>query len=581
VNNLKPTPPVSNDQEDWFAYIRVSSDDQRDKQTIETQRREIERTKLVPANHIYADDGVSGTVKFVDRPGSRALLQAVNEKARSGRSLGLLVNYLDRLGRDGRDTADTALDMLEQGFRIRSVFEGDFENTPEGRLMVMLHSGIAESARFRILKGTGDGLRRTAENGGYTGGFVPFGYRVEYHHEGKKRTARLMPDTTPLPGLELSPIEIARRMLGMTAERRSCQKISDWLNMLGVPPSKQNLRGANRKGKPGVWRPNSVRVIIRNPIYKGTLQWGRRSWIDKHHLKRNPDKDIVTVERAELANVDGDLWQRANAALHENQIVAMAHAKNDYLLRGLISCGVPGCGCKFGGRGTRYACIGRYCAGYLYGKKHPRCPAPTVRRADLEAAVWSDIEVFLVKPGAVIRQLEQQMAAGGGKGRLVADDIAELEPRLKLLDSARAMALRQLTRRRITEPQFDKEIASIDREKTEVEGRLAELREIAASTESQASALCQARSALERLRDTAFPDGTGKASVLPFEQRRALVVALVASITVTPVSGQKQPSIRICYTFKPHAGRYVEQWDGSGNTIPLEATLRHNDWPGL
>ena len=116
MNNLKPTPPVSNDQEDWFAYIRVSSDDQRDKQTIETQRREIERTKLVPANHIYADDGVSGTVKFVDRPGSRALLQAVNEKARSGRSLGLLVNYLDRLGRDGRDTADTALDMLEQGF---------------------------------------------------------------------------------------------------------------------------------------------------------------------------------------------------------------------------------------------------------------------------------------------------------------------------------------------------------------------------------------------------------------------------------------------------------------------------------
>jgi hypothetical protein len=169
--------------------------------------------------------------------------------------------------------------------------------------------------------------------------------------------------------------------------------------------------------------------------------------------------------------------------------------------------------------------------------------------------VWADVEIFIAKPGKLIQELEQQMAAGGGKGRLVVDDIAELEPRRKLLDSARAMALRQLTRGVIMEPQFDKEIQGIDREKIEVEERLAELRKISTNAQSQALALGHARSMLETLRDKAFPDGTGKPSTLSFKQRRTLVEALVAGVTVTPIEGQKQPSIRVAYTFQAHAER--------------------------
>src|SRR3990172_6988089 len=53
-------------------YMRVSSDDQRDRETIKTQREAIERFLAAnPQYHVYryyADDGISGTVPMALRP---------------------------------------------------------------------------------------------------------------------------------------------------------------------------------------------------------------------------------------------------------------------------------------------------------------------------------------------------------------------------------------------------------------------------------------------------------------------------------------------------------------------------------
>jgi len=46
-----------------------------------------------------------------------------------------------------------------------------------------------------------------------------------------------------------------------------------------------------------------------------------------------------------------------------------------------------------------------------------------------------------------------------------------------------------------------------------------------------------------------------------FEERRPLVRALVAGITVEPVQGQR-PRITVTYTFDPDATRYARQWEG-------------------
>src|SRR3972149_2030736 len=66
-------------------YMRVSSDDQRDRETIKTQRDAIEHFLAAsPQYEIcrwYVDDGVSGTIPMAERPEGRLMVA----DARAGR----------------------------------------------------------------------------------------------------------------------------------------------------------------------------------------------------------------------------------------------------------------------------------------------------------------------------------------------------------------------------------------------------------------------------------------------------------------------------------------------------------------
>src|SRR5919199_5708481 len=79
-------------------YLRVSSEEQREAGTIETQREFLERHCELHGLEVaqtYSDDGVSGTNPLHERPAGRRLL----EDAREGKCGTVLVYRLDRLGR--------------------------------------------------------------------------------------------------------------------------------------------------------------------------------------------------------------------------------------------------------------------------------------------------------------------------------------------------------------------------------------------------------------------------------------------------------------------------------------------------
>src|SRR5215218_6841983 len=79
-------------------YLRVSSEEQRDRETIEIQREFLEqycRLYRLEIVDVYADDGVSGTIPLHERPEGRRLL----EDAKEGKFSTVLVYRLDRLGR--------------------------------------------------------------------------------------------------------------------------------------------------------------------------------------------------------------------------------------------------------------------------------------------------------------------------------------------------------------------------------------------------------------------------------------------------------------------------------------------------
>jgi DNA invertase Pin-like site-specific DNA recombinase len=92
-------------------YLRVSSEEQRDRETIEIQREFLEPYCELYGFEVvktYADDGVSGTIPLHEWPEGRQLL----EDAKEGKFQAVLVYRLDRLGRSLL-VADDATDELE------------------------------------------------------------------------------------------------------------------------------------------------------------------------------------------------------------------------------------------------------------------------------------------------------------------------------------------------------------------------------------------------------------------------------------------------------------------------------------
>ncbi len=116
-------------------YMRVSSDEQRERGTIENQRAYAQ--KWVDLHDVsvwayYADDGVSGTIPLSARPeGTRLLLDA-----REGRFSTVLVYRLDRFGRDPGQILGTVAELEALGVQVRSMTEPFDTESPAGRLML-------------------------------------------------------------------------------------------------------------------------------------------------------------------------------------------------------------------------------------------------------------------------------------------------------------------------------------------------------------------------------------------------------------------------------------------------------------
>jgi site-specific DNA recombinase len=131
-------------------YMRVSTEDQADRGTIDAQRdflRQFASLYQLPVVDEYSDDGVTGTVSLRERPEGQRLLQ----DAEAGRFGCVLVYRLTRLGRSLKALIE-AHDMLTRhGVAIRSVTEPFDTSTPIGTFLFQLLSSLAELDRAQVL----------------------------------------------------------------------------------------------------------------------------------------------------------------------------------------------------------------------------------------------------------------------------------------------------------------------------------------------------------------------------------------------------------------------------------------------
>ena len=136
-----------------IGYIRVSTGDQ----SVEAQRHSI--GQLHNVEEWFADEGVSGIVRAVDRPGFSELLKY----ARKGDTL--IVGAVDRLGRDTLDVLATVEALQAKGVAIISLREGFDLSTPIGKAMLTMLAAVAELERSNLKARQMAGIQRAKAEG--------------------------------------------------------------------------------------------------------------------------------------------------------------------------------------------------------------------------------------------------------------------------------------------------------------------------------------------------------------------------------------------------------------------------------
>ena len=487
----------------------------------------------------FADDGVTGTIPLEKRPEGSQILH----DARLGKFDQLLIYKLDRLGRETRLILNAVAELEKLGVRVRSMTEEFDTGSSTGRLMLTLLSGFAAHERDTIRERSVAGTLRVAQAGVWLGGIVPYGYR----RVGEKRDARLVVSEDPIPGMAMSEADVIRDVFRMSAvEKKSCRVIATRLNDSRIPcaytrDDRLVARGKRRQRTSGMWRAGRVRGLITNKTYMGIHEFGKRTKTNRPPIAR-PVPAIVTETE----------WKKAQANLKAHMLFSVRGAKNKYLLRGLIKCGL--CGLTYVGvvgnrrrpkvaRESYYRCNGMHSPS-VYMTPERKCQAKAIRGDELEAQVWSDIETFLRNPGPVLQQLHSRLEADAKGGEKTRQQITRLDGLLAKKAEERNRVLGLFRRGRLDDKALDQQMDEIGKEETALELQLEELRGKVTSSESIAATVSSAEALLAKLRKRL--DGP-----ISWEMKRQLVEILVAGIRVNTTEswGVKQAEITVNYRF--------------------------------
>ena len=154
-------------------YIRVSSKDQVEGESLSTQKASIKtycKANDYKVTEIYADEGISGgSVKE-----RYALLQCLKDGL-NGKFDILVIHRLSRFGRNARELLNNHEELSKSNIQLRSISEGIDFSSKYGKAMLGMLAIIAELERDIIREQMLENRIARAEKGIPTSGKLPFG----------------------------------------------------------------------------------------------------------------------------------------------------------------------------------------------------------------------------------------------------------------------------------------------------------------------------------------------------------------------------------------------------------------------
>jgi site-specific DNA recombinase len=317
-------------------YIRVSTEEQAERFGIDLQRAAIE--SLIESKkhteqpyifageeHVYIDDGISGTIALEERPRFARLIENIAFAPAGAKPFDVVAVYrIDRFARMLKILL-SATDFFKQyELEFMSVTESIDTSTPFGRAMLSIIGVIAELERETIKDRMGGGWLMAVKDGVHMGTGAPFGFMKD----DKKRLQVLSEEA-----------EVIKMIFELfVIQKKSVYEISDYLTESKcLTPEASSIKNKKHKkqaraNSPYKWHPENIRRILSNEVYAGFAYYGKKKngkTVPKDQwllYKVEPIIDEITFEKAQRI---------AQQSKHDNKPKRDTH---DYLLTGLLRC---------------------------------------------------------------------------------------------------------------------------------------------------------------------------------------------------------------------------------------------------
>lgn len=312
-------------------YIRVSSERQVQGYSLEGQKRYLKdwcEFEGMTVSKIYVEPGKSGK-SITGREEFQKMLSDIAE--RQVPIDFVVVFKLSRFGRNAKDILNSLTYIQRYGVNLICKEDGLDSSTSMGRMMITILGAVAEMERENILAQTMLGREEKAKQGGWNGGFAPYGYELV---NGQLK-------------IKEDEADIVKHIFDKFVNGgMGYSTIAGYLNRQGVP----KLPAKNSHGcKFTDWNTHHIKRILDNPLYTGHIAFGRTrlervEGTENDYRRVKVPEYIVSDEIAHEPIISDELFEKAQ--LKRKATTTAGNRKigrsSKHLLSGILKC--PMCG---------------------------------------------------------------------------------------------------------------------------------------------------------------------------------------------------------------------------------------------
>lgn len=449
-------------------YTRVSSDQQKENKTIESQVEALlsfadQKGYVVPTAYIFKDAGYSGAVLV--RPG----LESVRDLSAEGQIQAVLVYSPDRLSRNYAYQVVLLDEFASLGTEVLFVNSPKAE-TPEEALLLQFQGMIAEYERAIIKERTRRGKRFKAKSGivNVLSG-VPYGY---HYIKKTEETAAYYQIN------EEEALVVAEIYRLYTEEFLSIGAVVRELNHRNIPTRKRKSQ----------WERSTVWAILRNPAYMGRACFGKTEKAERQRItkplrakggysaRNSCNKEKSKAEWIAIpvpAIITAETFELAQERLKNNKVHSQRNTIEQTLLQGMLVCSECGYGLYRTSTRTSkkklyyYRCLGSDDYRYKNGRK---CNCRPIRQDYLDEVVWQKVLELLQNPTLIQKEIDKRIQQTKKSSPVINQKAALLKQKAKLsqamdkLIDAYQEGLIPLAQLRKRLPELQKRINTADKE---------------------------------------------------------------------------------------------------------------------